>query len=75
MIFFNKLIEINAIKVLLMLIPISLLPSDTKLEEYKIREMDVTKIVTEVVVAKREAEIVSIHMFLLQVFQNQLSII
>ena len=33
--------------------------TDTKLEEHKVKEEEVTKILTEVSVAKREAEIVS----------------
>ena len=36
-----------------------LLCSDSKLTEHKVNEDEVTKIVTEVSVAKREAEIVS----------------
>ena len=32
---------------------------DTKLEEHKVNETEVSKIMTEVAVAKREAEIVS----------------
>ena len=32
---------------------------DTKLQEYKVDELEVTKIATEVAVARREAEIVS----------------
>ena len=32
---------------------------DKKLEEYKVRDEEVNKILTEVAVAKREAEIVS----------------
>lgn len=35
--------------------------SDTKLEQYDVDESEVTKIATEVAVAKREAEIVSVH--------------
>ena len=34
--------------------------TDTKLGEYKVDEKEVTQIVTEVAVARREAEIVSI---------------